>query len=43
MCAAVVALQWHYPSDALAGATFGIGIVLVVDGGTQEIFRPHGT
>ena len=31
-CAAVVALQWHFPTDALGGATLGIGIVLLVDG-----------
>jgi hypothetical protein len=29
---AVVALQWHYPTDALAGALFGVGMVLLVDG-----------
>ena len=29
---AVVALRWHYPSDALAGAVFGVGAVLSVDG-----------
>jgi len=43
MCAAVVGLQWHYPSDALAGATFATGIVLLVDGGAQALFRPHGS
>jgi hypothetical protein len=32
MVFAVVALQWHYPSDALAGALFGVGMVLFVDG-----------
>jgi membrane-associated phospholipid phosphatase len=31
-CRAVVALQWHYPSDALGGAAFGVGMVLLVDG-----------
>lgn len=31
-CRAVVALQWHFPSDAIAGAAFGVGVVLVVDG-----------
>ncbi len=31
-CRAVVALQWHYPSDALGGAVFGVGTVLLVDG-----------
>ena len=28
---AVVALRWHYPTDALAGALFGVGVVLLVD------------
>jgi membrane-associated phospholipid phosphatase len=32
MIVAVVALQWHYPTDALAGALFGVGMVLLVDG-----------
>jgi len=31
-CAAVTALQWHLPTDALGGALFGVGVVLVVDG-----------
>jgi len=31
-CMAVVALQWHYPSDAVAGAAFGAGFVVLVDG-----------
>jgi membrane-associated phospholipid phosphatase len=29
---AVVAVRWHYPSDALAGAAFGVGLVLLLDG-----------
>ena len=29
---AVIGLRWHYPSDALAGAAFGVGVVLLVDG-----------
>jgi len=29
---AVVALRWHYPTDAVAGAATGIAVVLVVDG-----------
>ncbi len=29
---AVIALRWHYPSDALAGGAFGVGVVLLVDG-----------
>jgi membrane-associated phospholipid phosphatase len=31
-CIAVIALQWHYPSDALCGVMFGAGMVLLVDG-----------
>jgi hypothetical protein len=31
-CMAVIALQWHFPSDALAGVVFGAGMVLLVDG-----------
>jgi undecaprenyl-diphosphatase len=31
-CMAVVGLQWHYPTDALGGAAFGAGVVLLVDG-----------
>ena len=30
--AAVIGLRWHYPSDALGGAVFGVGVVLLVDG-----------
>jgi len=29
---AVIALRWHYPSDALAGGAFGVGVVLLLDG-----------
>jgi membrane-associated phospholipid phosphatase len=32
-----VALRWHYPSDALAGAAFGVGVVLAVDGILQMV------
>lgn len=32
MSMAVVALRWHYPTDALAGVAFGVGTVLLVDG-----------
>jgi hypothetical protein len=31
-CMAVVALQWHYPADAVGGAAFGAGFVVLVDG-----------
>ncbi len=33
MGVAVVALQWHFPTDAVAGMAYGAGVVLVVDGG----------
>ncbi len=32
MAMAVVAQQWHLPSDAVAGLAYGAGVVLVVDG-----------
>ena len=32
MGVAVVARQWHYPTDALAGMAYGVGVVLVADG-----------
>ncbi|HEY5097401.1 MAG TPA: hypothetical protein VII46_05100 [Acidimicrobiales bacterium] len=32
MTVAVIGLRWHYPTDALAGAAFGVGMVLTVDG-----------
>jgi len=31
-CMAVVALQWHFPTDGLGGAVFGAGMVLLIDG-----------
>jgi membrane-associated phospholipid phosphatase len=31
MAIAVTSLQWHYPTDALAGLTYGCGVMLVVD------------
>ncbi len=37
---AVVGLRWHYPSDALAGATFGVGLVLLVDGVVHLVASP---
>ena len=36
---AVVALRWHYPTDALAGLAFGAGVVLVIDGAAFRIAR----
>lgn len=32
---AVVRLGWHYPTDALAGAIVGVGVVLSLDGTLQ--------
>jgi membrane-associated phospholipid phosphatase len=32
VCAAVVAMRWHYPTDALGGLCVGVGTVLVIDG-----------
>jgi membrane-associated phospholipid phosphatase len=34
---AVVALRWHYPTDALAGLALGAGVVLVIDGAAFRI------
>jgi hypothetical protein len=35
MIVAVVALRWHYPTDALVGALFASGAVLLFDGGPR--------
>jgi membrane-associated phospholipid phosphatase len=32
VCAAVVVLRWHYPTDALGGVCVGAGAVFAVDG-----------
>jgi membrane-associated phospholipid phosphatase len=32
VCAAVVAMRWHYPTDALGGICVGAGTVLLLDG-----------
>jgi membrane-associated phospholipid phosphatase len=39
---AVVALRWHYPTDALAGLAFGAGVVLLVDGAAWQLVRHLG-
>jgi len=31
VCAAVVVLRWHYPTDALGGVAVGVGAVLALD------------
>ncbi len=33
----VVGLRWHLPTDALAGAVFGVGVVLLLDGTLQTV------
>jgi membrane-associated phospholipid phosphatase len=38
MTVAVVALGWHYPTDALAGLAFGVGVVLLADGASWLVF-----
>ncbi len=35
---AVVALRWHYPTDALAGLALGAGVVALVDGASWWLF-----
>jgi membrane-associated phospholipid phosphatase len=50
MAVAVVALRWHYPTDAIAGLAFGVGFVLLADGVSWSVFgrreraqgRPEG-
>jgi membrane-associated phospholipid phosphatase len=42
MSVAVVALRWHYPTDALAGLAVGVGVVLVVDGLAWQVARRAG-
>ncbi len=32
MAVAVTGLRWHFPTDAAAGAVFGVGVVLLGDG-----------
>jgi hypothetical protein len=39
MVFAVVARLWHYPSDALAGALFAVGVVVLVDGAAHALPR----
>jgi undecaprenyl-diphosphatase len=42
MAVAVVALRWHYPTDALAGLAFGCGFVLLVDAASWLVFERLG-
>ncbi len=41
-CAAVTALQWHLPTDALGGVLLGVGTVLVFDGVLHVRHAPRG-
>jgi undecaprenyl-diphosphatase len=34
---AVIALQWHYPTDALGGTAYGAGVVLLVDAAAWQV------
>jgi membrane-associated phospholipid phosphatase len=43
MALAVVALQWHYPTDALAGLAYGAGVVLVLDGAARVVAGRRAT
>ena len=40
ICAAVVVLRWHYPTDALGGACVGAGAVFALDGLLSLIRNP---
>jgi membrane-associated phospholipid phosphatase len=40
MMVAVIGLRWHYPSDALAGAFLGVGMLLLIDG-ALHLLRPE--
>ena len=40
-CISVIALQWHFPTDALGGVMLGVGVVLLIDGSLHLVFRPR--
>ncbi len=42
MAVAVVALRWHYPTDALAGLFLGTGVVVLTDGASWLVFGRRG-
>jgi len=42
MIVAVIGLRWHYPTDALAGAVLGVGVVLLVDGAVHLLLGNRG-
>ena len=37
MSEAVIALQWHYPTDALAGIAYGAGVMLLADAAVSTV------
>ncbi len=39
MIVAVIALRWHYPTDALAGIVLGVGVVLMADSAAHTLPR----
>lgn len=39
MTVSVIALRWHYPTDALAGLAWGVGVVLLVDAASWLAFH----
>ncbi|MBV8464157.1 MAG: phosphatase PAP2 family protein [Acidimicrobiales bacterium] len=43
MTVAVIGLRWHYPTDALGGALFGVGVVLLLDGAVHLGTVPTGS
>lgn len=42
MALAVVAMQWHLPTDSLAGLAYGVGVVLIVDAAAWMVARRLG-
>jgi membrane-associated phospholipid phosphatase len=41
-CIAVVALQWHFPTDGLGGVVVGVGVILLIDGLLHVAARSNG-
>ncbi len=42
MVVAVIALRWHFPTDAVAGLPLSVGVVLSVDGAAAKAARRIG-
>ncbi|MHB1517543.1 MAG: phosphatase PAP2 family protein [Acidimicrobiales bacterium] len=42
MVVAVIALRWHFPTDAVAGLALSVGVVLSVDGAAAKAARRIG-